>query len=128
MGLICQSRINISWHIIPILILYPIWGIIQQFIVVGLITGNLKDLKGKRLNDFLIIIITAIIFSSVHYPDYWLIIGTFILAIVYSKIYLTKRNLFVLGLLHGWLGDFFYYTVVNRDPFIEIFGRILKLS
>src|ERR1700704_1483286 len=31
-----QDTINITWHIIPILILYPIWGIIQQFLLIAL--------------------------------------------------------------------------------------------
>ena len=30
-----------------------------------------------------------------------------------------------MGVFHGWLGAMFYYTVVNRDPFQEVF---LKFS
>src|SRR5688572_13643388 len=45
-----QSTINISWHIIPILILYPLWGTIQQFLLIALTTGNLQDIKGQKLN------------------------------------------------------------------------------
>ena len=33
-----QGSINLTWHIIPILISYPIWGTIQQFLTIGLIT------------------------------------------------------------------------------------------
>lgn len=39
-----QGTINITWHILPILIIYPIWGTIQQFLMIGLVAGNLNDL------------------------------------------------------------------------------------
>ncbi len=38
---------------------------------------------------------------------------------------LRIRNVYVLGILHGWLGALFYYTVVDRDPFIEVFGKLM---
>ncbi len=120
-----RNTINQSWHIIPILILYPIWGTIQQFLVVGLVAGNLQHLKVNRPGEFFIIAITSILFALVHYPDYWLIAGTFVLALLYTYVYLRDRNVYVLGLFHGWLGGLFYYTIVGRDPFAEVFGRFL---
>jgi uncharacterized protein len=120
-----RDTINISWHIIPILILYPIWGTIQQFLVIGLVAGNLQDLKKHRLNEFVIVVLTAILFGLVHYPYYWLMAGTFILALLYGFIYLKGRNVYVMGLFHGWLGGLFFYTVVDRDPFAEVFGKLL---
>jgi len=119
-----QDTINITWHIIPILILYPIWGIIQQFLLIALTAGNMQDLKGQNLNKGIIILFSALLFASVHYPFVWLIIGTFILALFYGLIYLSERNIFVLGLFHGWLGGLFYYTVLDRDPFLEMFGKL----
>jgi uncharacterized protein len=118
------GTINLNWHIIPILILYPIWGTIQQFLVIGLVAGNLQHLKAKRPNTFVTITVTAILFGLMHYPDYWLMASTFILALLYGYIYLRARNVYVLGLFHGWLGALFYYTVVGRDPFAEVFGRL----
>ena len=123
-----QGTINITWHIIPILILYPIWGIIQQFLLIALTAGNLHDLKSYKLNKQLIILIAAVLFALVHYPYAWLIIGTFILALLYGFIYLKERNIYVLGIFHGWLGGLFYYTVVDRDPFVEMFGKLLNLK
>ena len=118
-----RNTVNLNWHIIPILILYPIWGTIQQFLVVGLVAGNLQHLKQSRPGEVFIITTTAILFALVHYPDYWLIAGTFVLALLYSYIYLRNRNVYALGLFHGWLGGLFYYTIVGRDPFAEVFGR-----
>jgi len=121
-----QGTINITWHIIPILILYPIWGIIQQFLLIALTAGNMQELKGYNLNKLLIILIAALLFALVHYPYTWLIIGTFILAILYGFIYLKERNIYVLGIFHGWLGGLFYYTVVDRDPLLEMFGKFIR--
>jgi membrane protease YdiL (CAAX protease family) len=121
-----RDTIILSWHIIPILILYPIWGVIQQFLVIGLVAGNLNDVSRRKLNTSVIIIITALLFGFVHYPYSWLMLGTFALALFYGYIYLKERNVFVMGLFHGWLGGLFFYTVVGRDPFMEVFGRFLQ--
>lgn len=122
-----QGTINITWHIIPILILYPIWGIIQQFLLIALTAGNLHDLKSHKLNKQAIILVAAVLFALVHYPYGWLIIGTFVLALLYGFIYLKERNIYVLGIFHGWLGGLYYYTVVNRDPFLEMFGKLFQI-
>jgi len=119
-----QSTINITWHIIPILILYPLWGTIQQFLLIALTAGNLQDIKGQKLNKAMIIFLSALLFGVIHYPYVWLMMATFILAIFYGWIYLTKKNLYVLGLFHGWLGGIFYYTILIRDPFLEMFGKL----
>ena len=123
-----QDTINITWHIIPILILYPIWGIIQQFLLIALTAGNLQDFKNLKLPKSLIIFFAAILFGLIHYPFAWLIVSTFILGIFYGVIYLKQRNIYALGIFHGWLGGLFFYTVVNRDPFIETFGSLLNIS
>ena len=123
-----QNTIKITWHIIPILVLYPIWGIVQQFLLIALIVGNLQDYENSRFSRGLIIIIAALLFGMIHYPFAWLILGTFILAIFYGLIYSKERNIYALGIFHGWLGGLFFYTVVDRDPFIETFGRLFQIT
>jgi membrane protease YdiL (CAAX protease family) len=125
---IYQGSINYDWHIIPILVIYPAWGVIQQFLLIALTAGNLQDLTGQRLNKGTIIFIAAVLFASVHYPYPWLIAGTFLLAIFYGLTYLKERNIYVLGLFHGWLGGIFYYTVLERDPFLEMFGKLFHFT
>jgi uncharacterized protein len=122
------GTVNLSWHIIPIMILYPIWGTIQQFLLLALVAGNLQDLKERKLPDAAIIFATALLFAMLHYPSFWLIGGTFVLALFYGYAYLRTRNLFVMGIFHGWMGALFYYTVVGRDPFAEVFGRYLAIG
>lgn len=120
-----RGTISLSWHILPILITYPIWGTIQQFLLVGLVAGNLDETVGTRWPRWVIIAVCAVLFSAVHYPNGWLMLGTLVLALYYGHVYLRERNLYVLGILHGWLGALFYYMVVGRDPFQEIFGKYL---
>jgi hypothetical protein len=79
-----QNTINITWHIIPILTLYPIWGVIQQFLLIALTAGNMQDLNGQKLNKGIIILLAALLFAAVHYPFMWLMIATFVLAIFYG--------------------------------------------
>ena len=116
------GTIIINKNIIPIFILYPIWGVIQQFIVVALVAGNLKDMENINISNASIIILTAFVFAIVHFPFLTLVGGTFLLALVYTTVYLKKKNLYVLGLFHGWLGAFYFYTIVGRDPWAEVFG------
>jgi uncharacterized protein len=119
-----QNTINLTWHIIPVLILYPIWGVVQQFLVIALVGGNLNELKSNTLKPFFAIFLTALLFGLIHYPFYWLMIGTFFLALFYGYIFFKNRNVYVMGVFHGWLGALFFYTVVNRDPFNEVFGNL----
>ncbi|MCP3929762.1 MAG: CPBP family intramembrane metalloprotease [Bacteroidetes bacterium] len=109
-------------RIIPILLIYPIWGIIQQFIMIGILARNLKDSQKVNLTDFWIVFLTAVVFAIVHFPFLLLVISTFALALVYTKLYLNDRNLIVLGIYHGLLGALFFYTLLGRDPFLEVFG------
>jgi membrane protease YdiL (CAAX protease family) len=120
-----QSTLNLTWHILPLLIAYPIWGTVQQFLTIGLVAGNLSTLKFITLNKITVIVLTAVLFSLVHFPSNWLMIGTFILAICYAYVYLKSKNLYVLGLFHGWLGALFYYTVLDQDPFADVFLKFI---
>lgn len=109
----------VNWHIIPSLLTYPVWGIAQQFVIMALVAGNLNDLEKYKIPRFLIIIISALLFSGVHFPNYQLMAGTFILALVYTTVYLKYRNLWVLGILHGWLGSIFYFFVLGKDAWLR---------
>lgn len=112
----------LSWHIIPVLLIYPIWGIFQQVLMVGLFTSNLKQTI-PSLSNLLLIFTTALLFGLVHYPFYLLMLATFLLALVYTFLFLKGRNLLVFGIFHGWLGAFFYYCILHRDTLMEVFGR-----
>ena len=48
--------------------------------------------------------------------------ATFVLELLIVPLYLWQRNLWPLGVLHGWLGGLFYLWVENRDLWVERFG------
>lgn len=112
----------LNLNIIPILLIYPIWGIIQQFIMIGVFARNLKDNDGIKLPTTGVVLIASILFAVVHFPFQILVAATFLLAIVYVNLYLKGRNLLVMGIYHGWIGGLFFYTIMERDPFLEVFG------
>ena len=119
-----SGKMILNWHIIPSLILYPLWGIIQQFLIMALLAGNLDTLKNESVPRYLTILMTAFVFGIVHFPYYLLIVGTFLLAIIYALVFLKHRNLWVLGLFHGWLGSFFYFFVLGRDAWMTFVESI----
>jgi membrane protease YdiL (CAAX protease family) len=119
-----SGKMIMSWHILPSLVLYPLWGTIQQFLIMALLAKNLNSLQSARVPRYILVFITAFVFAIVHYPFILLIMGTFILAIIYTLIYLKYRNLWVLGLFHGWLGSFFYFFVLGRDAWMTFVGSI----
>lgn len=119
-----RGTLNLNWHMLIVLLIYPLWGIVQQFLVIAIVAGNLQDMQRKRFNRTLIIILTAALFGVVHYPWIWLMLGTFLLALFYGYIFIRERNVYVLGIFHGWLAAIIFYTVVGRDPWVEVFGRL----
>ena len=119
-----RSTLILNWHMLPILILYPIWGTIQQFLIIGLIARNLSDYENRTIPKSVVVVASSAVFSVVHYPSVPLMIATFVLALLYTLLYLKHNNLWILGLFHGWLGCFFYYFVLGRDPWLEFISAI----
>lgn len=123
-AVIAMSRgsLTVHWHMLILLLLYPIWGVIQQFLVQALVAGNLSGASGFIGSRWFVTVVCAVMFALVHLPDLTLAMGTFLLGLAFTPIYLKWRNLWPLGLYHGWLGVFVYFWVLNRDPWIEVFG------
>jgi len=109
-----------KWHIVPILTLYPVWGLIQQFMMAGLVAGNLKKLTVLDFADWQIILFTSLLFAMVHYPSIPLMIFAFVMEIIFVRAYFKWPNLWSLGLYHGWAGGLFLYFVMGRDLWNEL--------
>ncbi|MDR4494631.1 MAG: CPBP family glutamic-type intramembrane protease [Nitrospirales bacterium] len=109
-------------HMLFLLVLYPVWGILQQFLVQALGVANLL----KIFPQFRLCIAMSagvILFAVVHYPDWVLMAATGLLACVFIPLYIRYRNLWPLGLYHGWLATFFYLWVLGQDPWVTVFGK-----
>jgi hypothetical protein len=64
-----QHGLSISWHMLPLLLLYPIWGLIQQLLVQALVAANLETVSPVLSSRLIITTICALLFGIVHLPD-----------------------------------------------------------
>ena len=115
-----QGSLSLQWGMAPGLLLYPAWGLVQQFLVQGLVSRNLSTGPEWLASPYVITPISAALFGLVHVPSWKLAAGTFALGLAYTPLYLKHRNLWPLGLYHGWLGVFYYYWVLGRSPWESV--------
>ncbi len=108
-------------NLLPLLLLYPLWGIVQQLLVLGIVVGNLERLGVARP---VLVAVAAVGFAAVHVPDWSLCAATLVLGATCSLLFLRHRNLWPLGVLHGWLGACFYRWVLARDPWAELLAAL----
>lgn len=119
-----QGTLILKWNVVFVLVTYPIWGLVQQFLMMSLFAGNLNDLEKRKIHPALIVVLTSIIFSIVHIPSISLVIVTFFMAIFYASVFLKYRSVVPLGIFHGILGGLFYYYVLNRDAWTEFLKAV----
>ncbi len=115
-----RGTLVFSWPMLVLALLYPLWGWIQQFLVQALVAANLRALRPSWPTP-IIAAVAAVLFGVAHWPDPWLMALTAALGLAFTPLYLRQRNLWPLGLWHGWLGVLAYYWVLARDPWREFF-------
>lgn len=115
-----RGTLQFDREMVPLLALYPLWGLVQQSILQGFVAGNLAEGEGWTTSPYFIVPVTAALFSSVHYPSPGLMAGTFGLGLVITPHYLRYRTVWPLGLYHGWLGVCYYRWVLGRDPWAAL--------
>jgi hypothetical protein len=108
-------------HWLLLFLVYPVWGVIQQFLMLGVVVSNLERIRGLGRHKTLIVVPAAALFGLLHVYDSRLAVATFLLELVIIPLYMRQRNLWPLGALHGWLGALFYLWVLNRDLLSEVF-------
>ena len=102
------------------LLLYPIWGLVQQTLVQVFVARNLRRAPAPLGAMGVVIMVCAVLFALVHAPDVALMAATGVLGAAFTAIYLRWPNLWPLGFWHGWLGAFFYAWVLGRYPLVEM--------
>ncbi len=117
-----SSSTNIlNWRIIPVLFLYPLWGLFQQYIMLVLIADNLVELERLELKKYQAVLITAMLFSLVHYPSFFLMIFTLVMELIFLLAWFRWKNLLALGLTHGVIATFLLFYILERDLWLELF-------
>jgi len=117
-----NGRVLWEGNILFLLLLYPLWGILQQFLVQALGVANLMTLFPGQ-GRWVAMPVGIVLFSLIHFPNGLLMIATGLMAGLFIPCYLRDRNLWPLGLYHGWLGTFFYLWVLGKDPWVSVFGK-----
>jgi hypothetical protein len=117
-----RGTLRFPAHAVLLLLLYPLWGLVQQFLALGIVAGNLEKVPALRARRWLIVLLTAGIFSLVHINDWRVMLATLGLQLVFVPLYFRDRNVFPLAVVHGWLGALFYLWVLGIDLWDETFG------
>ena len=126
MGAIARSEgaLRVHWHMLPLLLLYPVWGLVQQFLVQAIFVRPLCLGPRALVPPLVGTGIAAVLFAAVHLPGPRLTMATGLLGLVFTPIYLRWRNLWPLGLFHGWLGVAAYFWLLQRDPWAELLAGL----
>ena len=112
-----------TWQIIPVLLLYPAWGVLQQYLMLGIISNDLIEIFEAKVSRYLIVFIVSALFTLIHYPSLVLMAFTFFMEAVFIAVYLKWRNLWAIGIAHGWIATFLLYYVLERNLWAELFGK-----
>jgi hypothetical protein len=123
-----EGALRVHWHMLPLLLLYPLWGLVQQFLVQAIFVRPLCLGPRALVPPVVGTAIAAALFAAVHLPGFRLTIATGLLGLVFTPIYLRWRNLWPLGLFHGWLGVAAYFWLLQRDPWVELLAGLDRAS
>ncbi|NNF57229.1 MAG: CPBP family intramembrane metalloprotease, partial [Rhodothermaceae bacterium] len=85
-----NGNLRLDTDMLPLLVLYPAWGLTQQFLVQGLVTRHLAD---ASLSPYAVTPISAVTFGSVHVPNWELTAATTGLGAAYAALYQRHGNL-----------------------------------
>ena len=111
-----SGALLLHWHMWIIFLLYPAWGVIQQFLLVVLVAGNLDRMSRGKFPRLLIVMPTAVLFAIVHIPVPLLMAVTFFMGIFTTTMYLRYRSVWALGVFHGLFATALYFFVMGQDP------------
>lgn len=114
-------------HTLILFLVYPAWGIIQQFLALAIVVGNLDRLDPTHRARPATALASAALFAAIHFYDWRLAAATFFLELAAIPIYLRYRNLWPLGILQGWLGALFYLWVLGEDLWGETMRQLERL-
>jgi membrane protease YdiL (CAAX protease family) len=100
-----------NWHMAVAVALYFPWALLQQYIFQRFLLGRLLRLVPPSAA----IAVTALAFSSVHFPR-WPVMALVVIACsVWSTVYYRTRALLPLAASHALLGSALHYWVFGND-------------
>lgn len=108
------GNLLMRWHFALVCLIYPAWGLVQQFLIVALLAGNLR--KHSRISEWGVVVLAALVFAVAHLPSPPLAAAAFVLALITTRVYFRTRNLWPLGVFHGWYATSLYFFALGQDP------------
>ena len=74
------------------------WGLLQQYVLQSFVNRRAQIIWGRGIVS---VLLTALIFSLLHFPNPWLMLVTFVGGLVWAFVYQRQPNLFALAFSHG---------------------------
>lgn len=107
LGMMVGAGPRLSVSLIDDFLLYPLWGMAQQFAMQSFTYRRLREsFGGIALSAAL----TATLFGALHYPNLALAGTTLVGGFVWCLLYQRQPNLFTLAVSHGWLAVLLRYS------------------
>ncbi len=105
-------------ELLLLLPLYPVWGILQQFVFQGILHRALMICITRRN---LALLTNSVMFAAVHIED-WRVVGlTLVAGLCWSWFYQRWPNIWVLGISHGLLGGLAYPLLLGQNTLEHVF-------
>jgi membrane protease YdiL (CAAX protease family) len=101
-GFLSGSRFDFfRWHTERLIVLQLAlgfgWGFLQQYVLQSFMNRRAQIVWGRGTAS---VLLTALIFSALHFPNPWLMVVTFAGGVVWAFVYQRQPNLFALALSH----------------------------
>jgi membrane protease YdiL (CAAX protease family) len=98
-GMIADS-FHYTSHFRIVLVVLPIWGLIQQYVLQSFVYRRLKFSFAGR-GSGVAIVVTAVLFALAHAPNLMLMSLALVGGLVWTRVYDRAPNLLALGLSHA---------------------------
>lgn len=88
-------------HFLKRALLYPVWGLLQHILLLGLLYPRIEIIVKRRS---LAVLLTGFLFGALHLPNWPITIATLLIGLVFAFLYSQRRTILVIALCHGILG------------------------
>lgn len=120
-----SGRLRLPPTLWIVLLLYPFFGIAQQFVLQNLLAANLRGLVRQPV---LCALAAALLFGLSHLPRVELCALGFIAGFFLTLVYQRHPNLWTVGMTHGLLAALVFYFVLGEDPGLRILESLRTVA